>query len=189
MNTGDAILGSIQRSAAAIASLSKQAPAIEGICKVVVDALVRGNKVLTCGHGGSAADALHMSEELVGRFLSNRRSLPAVCLVADPTLLTCIGNDFGFEAIFPRQIEGLGQPGDVLVFFSTSGNGEGFRRAAEVARQKKLVTVALLGKGGGPLRPLVDHALVVESDETARIQEAHTLIMHIILEAVERQFA
>lgn len=187
--THEPILASIRRSADTIASLSRQAAAIATICDTVVAALQRGNKVLTCGHGGSAADALHMAEELLGRFLGDRRPLPAVALVADPTLLTCIGNDYGFEAIFPRQVEGLGQRGDVLVIFSTSGKGEGFKRAAEVARNKGVTTIALLGKGGGPLKPLVDHALVIEGDETARIQEAHTLVMHIVLEAVERAFA
>lgn len=183
------ILASIQRSADTIASLSRQTLQIGTICDAVVAALKNGNKILTCGHGGSAADALHMSEELLGRFISDRRPLPAVALVADPTLLTCIGNDYGFEAIFPRQVEGLGQRGDVLVIFSTSGKGEGFKRAVEMAKNKGITTIALLGKGGGPLKPLVDHALVVDGDETARIQEAHTLIMHIILEAVERAFA
>ena len=181
------ILESIQRSADTIASLSRQTLQIATICDAVVGALKGGHKILTCGHGGSAADALHMAEELLGRFLGDRQPLPAVALVADPTLLTCIGNDYGFEAIFPRQVEGLGQRGDVLVIFSTSGKGEGFKRAAEAAKAKGVTTIALLGKGGGPLKPLVDHALVVDGDETARIQEAHILIGHTICGAAEQQ--
>jgi len=141
------------------------------------------------GHGGSAADALHMAEELVGRFDADRAPLPAICLVADPTLLTCIANDYGFAAVFPRQVEALGRQGDVLVIFSTSGNGDGLRRAADAAAQKRVKTIALLGKGGGGLKGRCDYELIVGSAETARVQEAHTLILHLILEAVDRRFA
>jgi D-sedoheptulose 7-phosphate isomerase len=182
------ILASIRRSAAVIGSLSAQSDGLSAICRAVVDCLDRGGKVLTMGHGGSAADALHMAEELMGRFDADRRPLPAVSLVADPTLLTCIGNDYGFTAIFPRQVEALGRQGDVLVIFSTSGNGEGLCRAAEIARRQGVVVIALLGKGGGQLKGRCDHELVVDSRETARIQEAHALILHIILEAVDRHF-
>lgn len=183
------ILAHVDRSAAAVASLRDQAERIGAISACVVGALQQGKKILTCGHGGSAADALHMSEELVGRYKGNRRSLPAVCLVADPTLMTCIANDFGFEALFPRQVEGLGQAGDVLVIFSTSGNGNGFQKAVDAAKAKGMKTIALLGKGGGPLKGRCDFELIVASDETARVQEAHTVVMHIILEAVEKEFA
>ncbi|QNN24871.1 SIS domain-containing protein [Planctomycetales bacterium ZRK34] len=179
---------SIQRSAAAITSLADQVATLDTLCDTVVGALSRGNKLLTLGHGGSAADALHMSEELVGRFDADRRPLPAVCLAADPTLMTCILNDYGFAEIFPRQIDALGQAGDVLVIFSTSGNGDGLERAARMASQKKMASIGLLGKGGGSVASMVDHALVVDSAETARIQEVHTLILHLILEAVDRQF-
>jgi D-sedoheptulose 7-phosphate isomerase len=102
--------------------------------------------------------------------------------------MTCILNDYGFAEIFPRQIQALGQTGDVLVIFSTSGKGEGLVRAARMAKQKQLISIGLLGKGGGPVASLVDHALVVDSVETARIQEVHTLILHLILEAVDRRF-
>lgn len=186
--TKQEMLAHIERSAAAVASLAKQADALDAIARCVVDALRAGSKILTCGHGGSAAEALHMSEELVGRYKGDRRPLPAIALVADPTLLTCIANDFGFEALFPRQVEGLGQKGDVLVIFSTSGAGAGFQRAVDVAKSKGVKTVALLGKGGGPLKGRCDHELIVASDETARVQEAHTVILHLILEAVEREY-
>ena len=185
----DAIAASIERSAETIRSLHHHRERLETICGVILDALRSGRKLLTAGHGGSAADALHMAEELVGRFDRDRQPLPAVALAADPTLLTCIGNDYGFERIFPRQVEALGGAGDVLVLFSTSGRGEGLLLAAEAAREKGVATIALLGKGGGPLSGRVDHALIVDSDETARIQEVHTLILHLILEAVDHHFA
>lgn len=180
---------SIADSARVIASLASQSSAIDAIADAMITALESGNKVLTMGHGGSAADALHMSEELLGRFDADRRPLPAVSLVADPTLLTCIANDYGFECVFPRQIEGLGAKGDVLVVFSTSGRGDGLRRAVETARSKGLVSIGLLGKGGGEIADLCSYALVVDSGVTARIQEAHTLILHLILERVDRRFA
>ena len=180
------ITDSIRASSLTIQSLHEQRPRIAGICDAVVRAILDGRKVLTAGHGGSAADAMHLSEELVGRFDADRRPLPAICLVADPTLMTCIANDFGFAQVFPRQVEALGQSGDVLVIFSTSGNGDGLRLAVETAKRKGLVTVGILGKTGGTLATLCDHALVVASHTTARVQEAHTLVLHLILEAIER---
>ncbi|MBI1372725.1 MAG: SIS domain-containing protein [Phycisphaera sp.] len=187
-NTHADIVDSLRTSSAVIASLESQADTLAAICDAVVGALQNGNKLLTAGHGGSAAEALHMAEELLGRFKSNRRPLPAVALVADPTLMTCIANDFGFEALFPRQVEGLGQPGDVLVIFTSSGNGDGFLQAVDVARGKGMISVGLIGKDGGPLAGRCDHELIVAHDETARVQEAHTVILHVILEAVERAF-
>ena len=183
------ITDSIRKSAAVITSIDAQAERVARISSAVVKCLEKGGKVLTMGHGGSAADALHMAEELVGRFKSDRPPLPALCLAADPTLLTCISNDYGFTEVFPRQVTAHGQKGDVLVIFSTSGNGEGLSKAAAEAKSKGVTTIALLGKGGGALKGMCDHELIVESSETARIQEAHTLILHLILEEVERQFA
>ncbi len=177
---------SIDISAQTLLTLGDQMVDIAGVCDAVSAALLRGNKLLTAGHGGSAADALHLAEELVGRFDGDRRPLPAIALVADPTLMTCIVNDYGFAQLFPRQVEALGQAGDVLVIFSTSGNGDGLRLAVETAKAKGVTTIGLLGKGGGPLASLVDYKLVVASNTTARIQEAHTLILHLILESVER---
>ena len=188
-NMPSELQSSIQRSAETIGSLGGQVDQLAAICEAVVGALRQGHKVLTAGHGGSAADALHMAEELVGRFISDRQPLPAVSLAGDPTLLTCIGNDFGFEQIFPRQVQALGRPGDVLVVFSTSGQGEGLLRAVGQARARDMITIALLGKGGGALKGQTDHELIVAGPETARIQEAHTLILHLVLEAVEREFA
>ena len=172
-----------------IGSLAKQVSAIVTMTQAIVSALDAGRMVMTIGHGGSAADAMHMSEELLGRFDADRRPLPAVSLVADPTLMTCIANDYGFEQVFARQVEGLGVAGDVLVVFSTSGNGDNLRNAVEIARKKELVTIGLLGKGGGDLADLCDHTVIVDSQSTARIQEAHTLILHLILERVDLRFA
>ena len=156
--------------------------------EILVGALKNGNKILTCGNGGSAADALHMAEELVGRYKLNRRPLPAICLAADPTLLTCIGNDFGFENIFSRQVEALAQENDVVIAFSSSGDSRNLVRVLESARRNRAITIALLGKSGGAMRGGADYELIVPSQETARIQEIHTLILHCWLERIDAEF-
>ena len=158
---------------------------IEETSRILVSTLQRGAKLLTCGNGGSAADALHLSEELVGRYQTDRRSLPAICLNADVTALTCIANDYGYEQIFSRQVSSLGAAGDVLVVFSTSGQSPNILAALHRARERGLTTLLLGGKDGGPARELCDHALIVPSQTTARIQEVHTLILHQWLEAVD----
>ncbi len=158
------------------------------MAEAVVAALRAGRKILTAGNGGSAADALHMAEELVGRYRSNRAPLPAVALAADATALTCIGNDFGFEHIFSRQVQALGQEGDVLVLFSTSGNSQNLIEAAAAARAKGVRILTLSGKSGGKLAPISDLSWIVPSQNTARIQELHTWAMHCILECVEVSF-
>lgn len=168
--------------------LDELSAAVEITGNLLVQSLDSGHKLLTCGNGGSAADALHMAEELTGRYLRERRALPAICLNADVTALTCIGNDYGFERIFSRQIEALGQAGDVLVAFSTSGNSRNIILALETARTKGLITILVSGKDGGSAKPLSDHALVVPSATTARIQEVHTLVMHQWLEAIDLHF-
>lgn len=183
------IEASIVESARVVTSLTEQSDQIDRIATACVDAIELGQKIMTMGHGGSAADALHMSEELLGRFDADRRPLPAIALVADPTLLTCIANDYGFQHVFSRQIEGLGAAGDVLVIFSTSGNGEGLRLAVDAARKKNVVTVGVLGKGGGEVADHCEYTLIVDSDSTARIQEAHTLFLHLILERIDQRFA
>lgn len=144
-----------------------------------------GSKVLTAGNGGSAADALHLAEELVGRYCKERRSLGAICLSADPTLLTCISNDYGFENLFSRQIEGLGKAGDVFVVFSTSGNSANLIRGLEAAKSLGIATVSVLGKNGGSAKGLADIEIIVPSNTTARVQEIHTFILHSWLEIVE----
>jgi D-sedoheptulose 7-phosphate isomerase len=161
---------------------------VDEIAAVLTRALKNGRKILTCGNGGSAADALHMAEELVGRYKSDRRPLPAISLVADSTLITCIGNDFGFENIFSRQIEALAHKDDVVVAFSSSGNSPNLIRALDAAQAKGAVVIALLGKGGGAIAGRADYEIIVPSSETARIQEIHTLALHIWLERIDSEF-
>lgn len=164
-----------------------QANTVDRAGHLIIDALRAGKKILTCGNGGSAADALHMAEEFVGRYRSNRRSLPAICLAADVTALTCIGNDFGFDALFSRQIEGLSCEGDVLVAFTTSGRSKNIVQALEAGKKAGLKTILLAGGSGGICKNLADNAIIVESQNGARIQETHTLIMHHWLEMVEAE--
>jgi D-sedoheptulose 7-phosphate isomerase len=169
----------------ALESLKTQAAAFDRIAQAVVATLRSGGKLITCGNGGSAADALHLAEELVGRYKHDRRSLPALCLNADPTLITCIANDYGFDDVFSRQVESLAHPGDLLVCFTTSGNSRNILKALAAARAKGVTTVALLGKDGGQAKGRADFELVVDSPDTARVQEVHTVILHAWLDVVE----
>jgi len=178
----------INGSAQTISSLASVSGQIARVCEAVVSALKRGNKVLTAGNGGSAAEALHMAEELVGRFRTDRPSLPAVCLAADSTALTCIANDFGFDRVFSRQVEGLGRPGDVLVLFSTSGKAANLRPALEAAGAVGMRTICLLGQGGGPLAGKAECEVLVPGSAVECIQEAHQVILHVVLDAVEAAF-
>jgi D-sedoheptulose 7-phosphate isomerase len=132
---------------------------------------------------------MHLTQELVGRFRSDRPSLPAVSLAADPTALTCIGNDFGFENVFSRQVEALAGQNDLLVCFSTSGNSPNILRALDAARSKGVKSVALLGKGGGKAKGKADFEMIVANTDSGRIQEAHSLILHALLEVIERETA
>ncbi|MBP3197356.1 MAG: D-sedoheptulose 7-phosphate isomerase [Butyrivibrio sp.] len=153
--------------------------------EIVRDALQSGNKVLLCGNGGSASDSLHIAGELVGRFQKERESFPAIALNADTASLTAIANDYGYEYVFERGVEGYGNSGDVLIGISTSGNSENVNKAIIKARERGLFTVGLSGKGGGKMNKLVDVSIVVPSDCTARIQESHIMIGHIICEMVD----
>lgn len=153
----------------------------------MVDCLCAGKKIILAGNGGSAADAQHFAGEIVGRFLMERRALPAVSLCVDPSVMTCIGNDYGYDAVFDRQLSGLGNAGDIFVAISTSGDSANLVRAARTARQAGIRTVGLLGKTGGKLKGLCDYALVVPSDETPRIQEIHTFSVHLICEYIEKK--
>ena len=164
------------------------APAVDAAGEAILGALLAGNKVLTCGNGGSATDASHLAEELMGRYRGDRRSLPAVSLVADSSLITCIANDYGYESVFSRQIEGLAKAGDVLVGFSTSGNSPNVLKALGAAKAAGAVSIALLGKGGGLMAGRADYEVIVPSENTARVQEVHTLILHAWLELVEEAF-
>lgn len=175
----------IDRAAAVIASLKSQAETIAAACSTLRVCLRNHGKVLTFGNGGSAAEAMHLSEELVGRYRADREPYPALCLNADPTALTCIANDFGFDDIFARQVRAFAHEGDVVVAFSTSGKSPNILAALREARALRAATIGLLGKGGGPAAPLCDLAITVASNDTEHIQEAHQVILHLMLEAVE----
>lgn len=158
---------------------------IAEVSEILVNSIDRGNKVLLFGNGGSAADAQHIAAEFVGRFAFDRPAMPALALSVNPSSLTAIGNDYGFDLIFSRQIEALGRPGDVAIGISTSGNSENVIRAVSSAKRLGLATVGLTGSNGGELKNSVDYCIRIPSDETPRIQECHILIGHIISELVE----
>ena len=158
---------------------------IAAIGQVMVQVLQRGGTIYWCGNGGSAADSQHLAAELVGRFKGDRRALRSAALSTDSSVLTCVANDYSFDAIFARQIEALGRPGDLLVGISTSGNSGNVLRALQAAKAMDLNTVGLLGKDGGKAKALVDHAIVIPSATTARIQEAHILIGHCFCDLIE----
>ena len=176
---------SLQELSAVLASCISLEDAVNQAGDAIRDCLFRGGKLLTCGNGGSAADALHLAEELVGRYDLERRGLPAVCINADVTALTCIGNDYGYDRIFSRQVEALGRPGDVLVGFSTSGNSPNVLSAFRRAQDLGLTTIFLGGKDGGLAKGRCNHEIIVPSFRTARIQEVHTLILHQWLETID----
>ena len=160
---------------------------IESAGSRMTQAIAGGGKILVCGNGGSAADAQHFAAELIGRFEQERSAWPAIALTTDTSILTAIGNDYGFADVFSRQVQGLGRPGDVLIGISTSGNSENVTRAVAAAKSQEIQTVGLLGKDGGSLKDLVDCALVISDKNTARIQEAHIFILHFWAMLIERQ--
>lgn len=180
---------SLRQSAENFTLLADQAPDIADVAGRMSAAIRQGGKVMFCGNGGSAADAQHLATELLGRYLLDRRALPALALTTDSSALTAIGNDFGFEEVFSRQIEGLGRPGDLLVAISTSGNSRNVLAAITAARSMGIVTVGLTGSGGGQMAALCDICLRVPSDHTPRIQEMHIALGHLLCELVETDFA
>jgi len=165
--------------------LSSLSPQIERAAGLIADALRNGRKLMLCGNGGSAADSQHLAAEMAGRFVKDRRPLAAVALSTDTSTMTCIANDYTFDEVFSRQVMGLGVRGDCLLAISTSGNSKNVIRAAEVARAAGVHVIGLLGKGGGALRELCEVPVVVPSETTARIQEAHIFIGHTLCALVE----
>jgi D-sedoheptulose 7-phosphate isomerase len=161
-------------------------PLIAEMGILISDTLNRGNKLLVMGNGGSAADAQHFVAEIVGRFKMERRALPAVALSTDTSILTAIGNDYGFDVVFSRQVEALAAPGDAVVGISTSGNSPNVLKALNAAKARGCRTIGLLGKDGGSIKGACDLALVVPSDDTPRIQEGHITIIHIVCDLVEK---
>lgn len=154
---------------------------------LIAAALRGGRKLMLCGNGGSAADSQHIAAEMAGRFVKDRRPLAAVALSTDTSTMTCIANDYSFDEVFSRQVMGLGTQGDCLLAISTSGNSRNVLRAAEVARPAGIRVIGLIGKGGGALRDACDVSIVVPSQTTARIQEAHIFIGHMLCALVEAE--
>ena len=180
-----AIYGSIET----LQSLKKIESEIARAAEMIEQCLRAGNKLLICGNGGSASDAAHFATELVVRFAKDRRAYPAICLTGDGGLLTAAANDYGFDEIFARQVAAFGLEGDLLIVLTTSGRSKNVRRALEEAKSRKLKTIAFLGRDGGSTIGIADVDLLVASDSTARIQEAHKLLLHVLCETVESRLA
>jgi D-sedoheptulose 7-phosphate isomerase len=186
----EAIAGQLRETADTLRAMSGDAAlhaAMANVAAACIAALRQGNKILFAGNGGSAADAQHLAGELVSRFNYDRPGLPAFSLSTDTSVLTAIGNDYGYERLFARQIEAIGHAGDILFAISTSGRSPNILNAVRVAREKGLVTVGLTGRGGGELSALCDHCLRTPSDSTPRIQEGHIAIGHTICCLIEQQ--
>ena len=160
---------------------------IAEVIKISVQVYKNGKKILIAGNGGSAADAQHFAAELVGRYGFDRPSLPALALTTDTSNLTAIGNDYGYDFVFSRQLEGMAEEGDLFIGISTSGNSENILNAFKSAKQKGVITVALSGRDGGKMAEVADYTLIVPSDATPRIQESHLLIEHMICDAIEKE--
>jgi D-sedoheptulose 7-phosphate isomerase len=162
-------------------------PDLERAYALVEETVRRGGTIFFCGNGGSAADAQHLATEYVVRYARNRRAYPAIALTTDSSLLTAAANDLGFEHVFSRQVEALARPGDLLVIHSTSGDSPNVLRAAEAARSKGVTVLAMTARGGGALRPLADHAVVIPTDRTDHAQELHLCIQHVICDLIEER--
>ena len=157
----------------------------EKVAKALADTFLKGNKVLICGNGGSNCDALHFAEEFTGRFRGDRRALPAIA-ISDSSHITCVGNDYGFDYIFSRGVEAYGKEGDMFFGISTSGNSSNVIKAVEVAKALGMKTCVLLGKDGGKLKGMCDYEFIIPGKTSDRVQEIHMMILHIIIEGVER---
>jgi len=164
-------------------------PQITQARELVLSTLQQGGKLLICGNGGSAAEAAHFSTELVGRYARKRRSLPAIALSSDGSLLSCIGNDYGYEHVFSRQVEGLASKGDLLVSITSSGNSANILCALETARRMQLKSISMLGREGGKARGLADVDLIIPGDSGRSAQEAHLFLIHYFCEAIDQSFA
>ena len=178
-------LAESQRVIAAMAGDSKLVATLELAAGSCVHSLRNGGKILLAGNGGSAADAQHIAGEIVGRFAFDRRALPAIALTTNPSILTAVANDYGFEHVFARQIQAHGRAGDVFIGYSTSGTSPNILRAFEEARGLGLICIGMTGNRGGPMTKLRDHLLAVPSSETPRIQEGHAVLGHLLCTLVE----
>lgn len=184
MNNFD-LKGAIDEHHAAIDSVAQMALALEQAARLIRDTFTSGRRLFVCGNGGSAADAQHFAAELTGRFEKERRGYPAIALTTDTSALTSIGNDYGFDHIFARQIEAQAVRGDLLMVITTSGNSPNIVMAVEQARAMGMHCIGLLGRDGGACMKLMDIPLVVKATRTARIQEAHILILHLLCESLD----
>ncbi|MFH1500724.1 MAG: D-sedoheptulose 7-phosphate isomerase [archaeon] len=178
----------INDSLGAQKSIYDSIPLIEKASHMIIEAIKKGNKLLICGNGGSAAQAQHFTAELVGRFEAERKGLPCISLTVDTSNLTALSNDYGYEVVFARQVEALGNPGDILIGLSTSGNSGNILRTIEKARERNMQVINLLGRDGGKMKGLGEVDLIVPVQNTARIQEVHILILHILAKLIEDEF-
>jgi D-sedoheptulose 7-phosphate isomerase len=176
----------VEEHAQLIPKLAALEPQLTRLGDSLMTCWAKRGKALVAGNGGSASDAMHLAEELVARFEKNRRALAAMAL-CDPTVLTCAANDFGFESVFSRQVEAFGNPGDVLIVFSTSGNSVNLLRAIEAAKKQSMVTAAFLGKDGGKARGMCDIELIVPATTSHRIQEGQKVLYHALCEWVDQR--
>jgi len=163
-------------------------PIIKMVGEACLNSIQNDNKIILAGNGGSAADSQHIAAEFTGRFVKERQSLPAIALTTDTSALTAISNDYGYDYVFSRQLSGIANRGDVFIGISTSGNSKNILEAVKIAKSKGVTTIGLLGKSGGMLKGLVDYSIVIPSDVTARIQEMHILIGHLICEYVDKEY-
>jgi D-sedoheptulose 7-phosphate isomerase len=177
----------IKESVQMLESLKNLEPEVSRAADLIGECFRTGNKLLVCGNGGSAADASHFATELVVRFTKDRRALPAICLTSDSGIVSAAGNDYGFDEIFARQVAAFGAPGDVLICLTTSGKSKNVVRALQEAKARKVKTIAFLGRDGGSTIGMADIDLLVKADSTARIQEAHQLVIHVLCEIIEAQ--
>ena len=189
MSDESLITARIEGSLAAIRALRDQVDRICDIADVVAERLQGGGTVYTAGNGGSAAQAMHLAEELIGRYRGDRPAQRAICLNADPSAITCIANDYGYDQVFARQCTALLTERDVLLVLSTSGQSANLVEALRIARQRAAATIGLLGDAGGRCAGLCDYALIVPSEDSAHIQEAHQVALHLLCEIIDRRCA
>ena len=185
-NPAEHVVRTLKEAAAAHERMAANAAPVVKVAAAIVAALTQGRTVLVFGNGGSAADAQHFAAELVGRYEKERKAWPAMALTTDTSALTAIGNDYGFDRVFARQVEGLGKAGDVAIGITTSGNSPNVLRALEAANERGLVTVALTGRGGHAGQ-IAAHHIAVAEDRTARVQEVHATVLHVICDLVEME--
>ena len=188
-NFSNLVLKNINEHKRVINSINTlQLKSINNFCKIIVNSIKNGGTIYWCGNGGSASDSQHLAAELIGRYKSNRNPIKSSSLNSDTSVITCISNDFGYEKVYSRQLEALAKINDVLVVISTSGNSKNIIEVIKAAKKKKIIVLGLLGKSGGKCKKMLSNKIIVNSNSTARIQEMHITIGHIICDAVEENY-